>query len=196
MRRRAHTALVAAIVAVLMSAGTPVRADHLDVATSEPPTVSPGDTVAISVVVRSSETQQPVADAVVVVSIDTSIVGVSGPVEIARATTGEDGTATLRWIVRSGATESVLIAYAEAGEVTLESEPLPLVTVGAGRQIVRSESGVSIPGFGAWVLIALLILTWSLIQFAMLGPVRVAAVGHAATLPSEAPGTIEETPRT
>lgn len=177
MRMLGRTAVAAGMLAVLVAGAAPAFADHLDVATSEPATVSPGDVVEIAVVVRSSETQQPVADAIVVVSIDATIVGVSGPVEIARARTGDDGTATLRWQVRSGATQSVLIAYSEAADVSLESEPLQLVTVGVGEQIVRPEPGLQIPGLGAWVLIGVLVLAWGLIQSAMIGPVRVAQAG-------------------
>ena len=177
MRVVGRAAVLAGLLALVLGGAAPAFADHLDVATSEPASVSPGDIVEIAVVVRSSVTQQPVADATVVVSIDATIVGVSGPVEIARARTGDDGTATLRWQVRSGATESVLIAYSEAGDVSLESEPLQLVTVGAGQQIVHPEPGLSIPGLGAWVLIGVLVLAWALIQSAMIGPVRVARAG-------------------
>jgi hypothetical protein len=165
-----------------MAAG-PAFADHIEVATSETGTVEPGDIVEIAVVVRSTETNEPVPGATVVASMDAEIVGVSGTVELARATTGDDGTATLRWQVRSGTTEGLVIAYSGEGDAVAESTPLPIVTVGTGTQIVRSESGISIPGLGAWVLIAVLILVWALIQFAMLGPVR---VGFAAASEREA----------
>lgn len=166
--------VVAAIAASVLMTTAPALADHLEVSTSETATVEPGDIVEVAVVVRSSETQEPVADATVVASMEAEIVGVHGSVEIARATTDENGEATLRWQVRIGTTEGVVIAYAEAGVASLESQPLPIVTVGSGSQVVRSESGVRIPGFGAWVLIGILVLVWALIQFAMLGPVRVA----------------------
>ena len=167
-------AVIAAIAVAVAGTAPSALADHLEVSTSETSGVEPGDIVEVAVVVRSAETKQPVSGATVVASMEAEIVGVFGMVEIARATTGDDGVATLRWQVRSGATEGIVVAYSEAGEVSSESQPLPIVTVGTGTQVVRSEAGVKIPGFGAWVLIGILVLVWALIQFAMLGPVRVA----------------------
>jgi hypothetical protein len=174
MTVRYRLTLIGAVAVAAVVAGSPALADHLDVTTSEPPTVEPGDIVEIAVVVRSSQTQEPIAGVSVAALMEADIVGVHGTVELARATTGDDGVATLRWQIRSGTTEGVVIAYSEPGGASIESEPLPIVTVGAGTQVVRSESGVKIPGFGAWVLIGIVVLIWALIQFAMLGPVRVA----------------------
>lgn len=176
-------------VAALCMMTTPALADHLDISTSEVDAVEPGDIVELAVVVRSADTGQPVPGATVVATIEAEIVGVSGTVELARGITGDDGIATLRWQVRSGATESVVIAFSEAGEVVTESHPLSIVTVGSGRQIVRSESGIQIPGLGAWVLIAVLVLVWALIQFAMLGPVRVGLAAAADAREDEGGGT-------
>jgi hypothetical protein len=166
--------LVAIFASSVLIVAAPAYADHLELVTSDTATVEPGDIVEIAVVVRSAETQEPVPEATVVATMEAEIVGVSGTVEIARSKTDANGEATLRWQVRLGATEGVVIAYSEEGASSLESQPLPIVTVGSGTQVVRSESGVRIPGFGAWVLISILVLVWALIQFAMLGPVRVA----------------------
>lgn len=175
MTIRRCAALMATVATAVLMIAAPALADHLEVVTSDTPTVEPGDTVEVAVVVRSSETQEPIPGASVIASIEADIVGVYGSVDIARATTDENGEAVLRWQIRVGTTQAAVLAYAEEGDAVIESQPLPIVTVGNDRQIVRSEAGVRIPGFGAWVLIALVVGIWATIQLALLGPVMVAA---------------------
>lgn len=180
--------MAATIAAAVLVIAAPVRADHLEVSTSETPTVEPGDFAEVAVVVRSADTQEPVPGATVAIVMDSEIVGVQGSVEIARATTDDQGNATLRWQVRTGTTDGVVIAYAEVGAVAIESQPLPIVTVGSGSQVVGPDAGVQIFGLGAWVLIGILVLVWALIQFAMLGPVRVARLAGDAPVDDEGRG--------
>lgn len=169
--------LIAVFVSgIVLSSAPPVGADHLEAETSAPDTIRVGDVIEMRVVVRSATTRERISGATVIAERDASIVGFSGRVEVARATTNELGIATLRWRERTGTTHTVVVAYAGEGETELESLPVSVVTVGSNNQIVRSTAGVRIPGFGAWVLIALLVGVWAIIQFAMVGPVHVARI--------------------
>lgn len=183
MRRWMTTAVLA--VGILLAAIPPVGADHLEAETTAPDTIRVGDVIEMRVVVRSADTKERIPGATVVAEREASIVGFTGRVEVARATTNELGVATLRWRERTGTTNTIVVAYAGVGETELESLPLSVVTVGSDDQIVRSTSGVRIPGFGAWVLIAILVGVWAIIQFAMVGPVHVARIAASSDQPDE-----------
>lgn len=183
MKRWSITALVA--VGIVLAVVPPVGADHLEAETTAPDTIRVGDVIEMRVVVRSADTKERVPGATVIAEREASIVGFSGRVEVARATTNELGVATLRWRERTGTTNTIVVAYAAVGETELESLPLSVVTVGSDDQIVRSTSGVRIPGLGAWVLIALLVGVWGVIQFAMVGPVHVARIAAESNQSNE-----------
>ena len=162
------------VLALVVTTAAPALADHIDLEVDAPATVSTGDVVEIAVVLRDSETRERVSGATVVASRDATIVGVTGTVELASAVTDELGRATLRWQQRAGADHVVIVAFATAGDFQIESEPIPVIVVGPERQIVRSEAGIQIPGFGAWVLIGVIVTVWGIIQFALAGPMLVA----------------------
>jgi len=174
MTRRRACALVAMVVVSLTMTAAPAAADHIEIETEIPDSVVAGETIVIRVIVRSTETGDRIPNALVTVSWEVDFLGVFGRVEVARATTSDRGVAELRWQARAGVSEQVVIAYADHDGTTLESSPESVITVASGSQIVRSRSGVKIPGFGAWVLISLVIGIWATIQFALLGPVEVA----------------------
>lgn len=181
MSRPVRFAIVSmACLAVLVVYPPPVLADHLHIEATFPESVQSGDIVDVRVLVSSADTDQPVPGAIVSASRDTSFLGVSDRIDIASTTTDERGVAHLRWQIRSGASELIVLAYSQAGEEVVESEPLSFVTVTPGPQLVRSSAGVRIPGFGAWVLVILLVGIWATIQFALLGPVAVARAGEVA----------------
>jgi hypothetical protein len=173
-RQLARWGMVSNIVCALVLSGSVAYADHLDVEVVQPEQVSAGDTVTLQVVVRSAHSDEVVSGATVVAKRQASIVGFSGEVEMASAVTGEDGIAVLSWVERGSEAETVLVAYSAPSEDTIESEPLSVYMVGQGPQLERSESGVDIPGLGAWVLIGVLVGIWAVIQFALVGPVQVA----------------------
>lgn len=152
----------------------PAVAEHIEIETRQPDSVEVGEVIHIQAVVRSAETARRIAGATVVALRDASIAGVSGQVEVARAVSDENGIASLSWQVRGGSIETVLVAYSAPGEAEFESEPLSIITVGSGPQLARSTAGVRIPGLGAWMIIAVLVGIWAVIQFALIGPVQVA----------------------
>lgn len=172
--------VMASIIGAVMGAAGPALADHLDVEASVPDDVRVGDVVEIHVLVRSVETGERVQGAAVKAFRDASIAGVSGEVELASATTDGFGEATLRWPQHAGSSHALTVEVSPPGEAEFETVTLSVVTLGSGPQVVRSESGVRIPGLGAWVLIAVLVSVWALIQFALLGPMTVAREGAQA----------------
>ena len=172
MRRLGSMSLVV-MIALLWSAA-PAAADHIELQADEPSSVGAGEIVEIDVVLRNAETLERVEGATVIASREATIVGVTGTVELASAVTDELGRATLRWQQRAGTDYVALVAYSVSGDAELESEPIPVVVVGPERQVVRSEAGVQIPGFGAWVLIGVIVSVWGIIQFALVGPMLVA----------------------
>ena len=176
-RRKLRLVVVLSTVALLLISGTPAFAEHLEVSVEQPGEVTVGDTVKLHVVVRSAESRERVAGATVAATRGTEIAGFSGSVEVAKAVTDENGLAQLSWVERGGVTETVVVAYSAPGENDFESKPLSVYTVSPGPQLERSESGVAIPGFGAWVLIGVLVGIWAIIQFALVGPVQVARLG-------------------
>ncbi len=173
LRSGSGTSLVIALMVVFTGAAA---ADHLEVETVSPEVVGAGDIVEVRVVVRSAETKERVAGATVIAEREATIAGFSGRVEVARGMTDELGVETLRWQERGGSVDTVTIGYAASGETEFETTQLPVITVREGPQVVRSTSGVRIPGLGAWVLIALLVGVWAVIQLAMVGPVRIASL--------------------
>jgi hypothetical protein len=193
MNRTLRRALVIATMAAAALAGSaPAMADHLEVEATVPDDVAVGEIFEVRVVVRSAETGRRVAGADVVALRDATIAGVSGEVELARGTTDRNGVATVRWQQRAAGTHTLVVDYTGPGEHEFETATLDVLTVGSGAQVVRSTSGVEIPGFGAWVLVAVLLSVWGLIQFALIGPMAVAREGLRAASddedePEEAP---------
>lgn len=175
------------IIAVLVLAGLQpargARADHLELEVTVPADVAVGEILEVSAVVRSAESGARIPGAVLSAFREASIAGVTGRVELASAITDELGMATLRWQHRAGGEHTLIVTFSGPGDTELESTSLSIITVGTEPQVVRSEAGVEIPGLGAWVLIAVLVAVWGLIQFSLLGPMTVA---RAATRPTEA----------
>lgn len=175
-----HVVATSLLLIGLFGATEAVNADHIEIEAFFPESIATGDTMDLRVIVRTASGQR-IADATVIASRQGSIAGVTGDVELARGVTDELGIATLRWTVRTAPSLEITIAYSKPGESDFESVDLPTVDVTAGGQLERSTSGIRIPGFGAWVLIALLVGIWGLIQLALSGPVRIAAASTDST---------------
>ncbi len=175
MTSRRRASLTGLVLCLLLLPALPASAGHIEIEVEQPGTVNVGDTVVLTVLVRSGTNGARVAGALVVATRRAEIAGFSGSVEIARAVTDENGIAKLSWRERSGTNETLVVAYAAPGENQMESEPLQVITVGPGPQLEGPESDFRIPGLGVWVLIAVLVGIWSVIQFALVGPIQVAA---------------------
>ena len=175
MKRSLLRVAATSILFICLSGATAVvNADHIEIEAFLPDSVATGDIMDLRVIVRTASGQR-IPDATVIATKQATIAGVADDVELARGVTDDLGIVTLHWTVRTAPTLAITIAYEKPGESEFETVELPAVDVAAGGQLERSTSGVQIPGFGAWVLIALLVGIWGLIQFALSGPVRVAA---------------------
>lgn len=167
-------AVLITTVVGLIALAPSARAEHLFITAVQPDEVQAGDIIEVQVLVQSDETRSPVANVTVVARRSAEIAGFSGEVEVARAVTDERGIASLRWQVRGGTSETVIIAYGASGEEQLESAPLSVVSVLPGPQLSGPDEGVQIPGLGAWILITVLVGIWAVVQFALVGPIHIA----------------------
>lgn len=165
-------------------------------------TVSPdlrvGDPAEVQVRLTSAADGSPVAGAQVRLLREATFAGVTGMVELAAATTDEDGHAEMEFVPRRAGNQDLVIEYllADADEPASAVQSL---VVSEGGQIYRSEAGVDIPGLGVWVIIAVATAVWVvLITIA----VRVIAIARASGEVEEAepsylrgPGRLDEEAR-
>ena len=158
MKRMSRTTVaLGAIAALLVLAASPALAEtSLSVAAPGEATV--GDTV--PVIVTVTENGAPVAGATVLLSRDATFGGVSGPVEIRRATTDEAGVADLSYVQRAAEETTTLRVNVVDSDALVE---FTVISVGEAEQIFESDFGVDLPGLGGWVLIVLIAGLWTII---------------------------------
>lgn len=166
-----------AIVIVVALASSSI-ADHIEVEVDLDSVEVANDAVQMQVIVRTASGQR-LPDATVIATRPASIVGVRGEVELARDVSDDLGIARLRWLERRAEPGPITLAYVAPGQTEFETTDLPLLDIVQTAQIERSTAGVAIPILGVWVLIALLVLVWGLVEYALLGTVRVAADGRS-----------------
>jgi len=174
MSRRPARALAVILGVVLLSPIAVAAADHHELEMDVGVVSELGEMVELRVTLRDADSGTRIPHAMVVATRQATIAGVTGDVELARATTDELGVARLRWQQRVGVDHTVVVAYAAPGEAGFEFAEIEFAVIGSERQIHRSTAGVKIPGFGAWVLIGLIVVVWGIIQFTLLGPMLVA----------------------
>lgn len=165
------------VLGALLGSASVAGADHLDVDVPEPETIEAGDMVNLQVVVRDAASGQRVNGATVTAYRETDFAGIAGHVELAQGVTDEFGIALLSWQERGPSSGDFTIEYSAVGDIEVESTVLSAVRVTDAGQIERSNSGVDIPGLGAWLLIALLVCVWGLIQYSVFGMVQVSQQG-------------------
>ncbi len=157
-----------------------------------------GDLADVLVTLTSTTDGSPVAGVQVRILREVTFAGVTGMVEVAAATTDDDGRAEMDFVPRRAGDQDLVIEYLlpEAAEPVAASQSL---VVAEGGQIYRSEAGVDIPGLGVWIIIAVATTVWVvLITIA----VRVIAIARATGVPEEAdrvdfrgPGRLDEEAR-
>lgn len=106
----------------------------------------------------------PVAGTVVVLTRAADIAGVSGRLELARATTDSDGVAVLSYQQRAQDPDAL--------EVTLEMYPgietvFEVEVFDVERQLYKSRSGVEVPGLNVLLLVAIIGGVWVAMLFAI-----------------------------
>lgn len=153
---RTTVALGAISVLLVLAAGPALAETSLSVAAPGEATV--GDTV--PVIVTVTENGAPVAGAIVLLSRDATFGGVSGPVEIGRATTDEAGVADLSYVQRAAEETTIFRVNVVDSDALVE---FTVISVGEAEQIFESDFGIDLPGLGGWVLIALIAGLWTII---------------------------------
>ena len=161
------------VVFLGLATGTAV-ADHLAVDVSAPETASLGEELEIRTVVRFVESGEPAEGVEIVFYSDASFAGVGGEIELGRVATDASGVAIFHLQLAASGTHAIRIEAIAGPEIQPESVSIP-VTVGG--QLVRSEAGVDIPGFGAWMVTAVMILVWSIMLVAVVRIVILARSG-------------------
>jgi mono/diheme cytochrome c family protein len=176
MMRSTRVALVACIVSVLVvGPALEAAADHLVVDVSGPEAADLGERAEIRVSVRSLESGDPEEGVVVIFYSDAVFAGVSGEIELGRATTDGAGLAIIPLTFHVSGTHAIRIEAVAGPEVQPESVSIP-VTVGG--QQVRAEAGVSIPGFGGWIVTAIIGLVWAIMVVAVFSTLRLVRAGR------------------
>lgn len=165
--------LVAAFI--LLQAG-PALADHLAVDVSAPDSAAPGERFEIRASVRLLESGDPVEGVEILFYSDARFAGVAGEIELGRSVTDAAGVAVFPLDLAVSGTHAIRVEAIAGPEIQPESVSIP-VTVGG--QLVRSEAGVDIPGFGGWIVAAVIALVWAIMLLSVVRVVRVARAGPA-----------------
>jgi len=168
--------LIVAAIGLLVFAADPALAET-SISVAAPSEAAIGDTV--PVIVTVTEDGVPLPGETVTLSRNATFGGVSGYMETARATTGEDGTADLSYVQRqAGQTAELRVELVDS-----DVEPLDFVVMSFGEptQIFRSDVGVDLPGLGGWILIALIAGLWAVILAAVLRLRGVSAEGSGSS---------------
>jgi mono/diheme cytochrome c family protein len=116
-----------------------------------------GEPVEITASLRNAADGTPVVGEVVVFLADATFSGVSGELELGRATTNTIGVATLTREFTTTRIHNLRVVHDEVGSVP-ESASLEVMVT--GEQLFSSEAGVSIPGVGGWVVVVVIGTVW------------------------------------
>ncbi len=167
--------LALAVLGVVALVGTADVAGALEIDVDAPASTRVGETVEITVSV-TDDTGAPVEGARVVVSTVGRIVGEGGPVPLAGAVTGDDGTAVLTFVERApaGGNQDLRIE-ASVGDETADGEVE--LAVAAGPQLHDPSAPVHLP-FSVWWILAVIGLVWFLLISATW---RLLEIGRAST---------------
>jgi hypothetical protein len=170
-------AAVALGAAVLALAGT-ASASHVKAELTVPDQATVGQPMEVQATLHSADGGSPVADVLVVFSMDASFGGVSGYVELGRAMTDGNGVATLlhEHRIASEHQHQMRIEYLPPGETDTVVLDRSMTLAGGNVQLHRSTAGVNIPGLNVWLLIALVTTVWAILLSVAL---RVIAISRA-----------------
>lgn len=179
-RRRALRGLLLVAVVALSTLGPAgiAAADHLLVDVTGVTRGGDRADVEIRAVVRDRDTGDPIPGVVMVYYSDAAFAGVSGEIELGRVATDDVGVALFAFHPTVSGTHAIRIEAIAGPEIQPESVSIP-ITVGG--QLVRSEAGVDIPGFGGWIVTAIIVLLWAIMLLAVARLVGVARGGPSGS---------------
>ncbi len=167
---------LAAVVGLLVLTAGPALADN-SMSVAAPGEAGIGDIV--PVLVSVTEDGSPVTGVVVVLRRNATFAGVSGYVEIARATTSDEGAADLSYVQRGAAQTSEL--RVEVLDFDVAQLDFAVTSVGEAEQIFEPEVGLNLPGLGGWMLIALIGGLWTIILSTVLRLIVVSTDGDESS---------------
>ena len=157
--------------------GPPTNGDsdvNAEITVSADPRV--GDPADVLVTLSFAADGSPAAGALVRLLREVTFADVTGMVEVAAATTDEDGSAELTFVPRRDGNQELVIEYLMRDA----DEPLSTtatLTVADGEQIVGSESGLDAPWLGAGLLMALVAGIWLVLIILAIGVIAIARAG-------------------
>ncbi len=168
MIRRLLTVLIVAGLTLSQLSGI-AAADHLVVEVAGPEEATVGEELEITATVREASGGEPVEGASVAFFANAFFAGVTGEIRLGSATTNGIGVATF--------TTSFSVRGIHRVRVDLEDDPgsepgAVIISVGIGSQIVASEAGVEIPGFGSWLVTFVIGAVWAIMIAAAVWVVR------------------------
>jgi hypothetical protein len=142
-----------------------------------------GEPVEVVLDLRSADQGVPIQGSTVTFLTDATFAGVEGNLELGKAITDENGIATLTYKPRFASAHDLRVEYLLPGE----SEPgvfsETIIVSDNGLQLHRSESGIRIPGLGAWLIITLVATVWAILLTVALRVIAIARAGDEAWPP-------------
>lgn len=147
---------------------------------SVPVQVELGEEFEITATVRDSVTGEPVTDTEVAFWSDGSFAGVNGEFEIGTARTNEIGVVTLQHRFNVTRIHSIRAEVVGSPMSSAESVSVPVMV---GGQLVSTEVGVDIPGFGAWIVPFVIGGVWVIMVIAAFAMAAIFRAGRDADEP-------------
>ena len=151
------------VVLALLTMAGPAAAEDLTIEVGAPEAVALGENVPVTVSVRSSATDAPVSGAIVIFHAVKSFAGVEGDAILGSATTNDAGVAGFTIKAHVAGLQGVRAEVIAAGQAQSESILIPVTK---GEQLHRSETGVDLPGIGAWLVVVVVAAAWFIMQVA------------------------------
>ncbi len=162
MKSLAAIVVVTTLIVVAAGLAPPrtAEASHVTATITVADNVEVGQPTQLQVELLSEN--QPVANTEVTVTTDASFAGVTGRVEVGKATSDERGIAVLEYAPRQASIQELRVEYLPAGE-TEPTVATTTVSVNGATQLHQSAAGIQVPGLNVWLIIAILTGVWSLL---------------------------------
>ncbi len=167
------TVAILVTVALALSPGVAL-ADDVILEVSAPTEVAAGEEIEIVVSVRQIADLAPVEGTAVAFFADAFFAGVTGEIHLGTTTTNRIGVATFVTAFTVRGVHQVRVQIIDHPE----ADAAVTIGVGIGAQIIAPEVGVAIPGFGSWLVTAIIGGVWAVMIVAALWMVRVSRFGR------------------
>ena len=163
MRTRKTTwawVVLGALLAVLLHTTSALAAGPVSLTVQAPKQMNFGDEVAVTAVLTDNQ-GRPIPGASILLLTQGDFLSVEGTVELDRATTDAQGTASLSYQART--TNSVTLTASFPGNSQYSPAQVSTdITVGGSGQLYQETAGVRLPIIGVWLLVGVLGVAWSI----------------------------------